>query len=115
MIVHTPATIGSEDNPSPSREYLINGVVRRPDYTYDPAVNFRQGENTSVLTIPPGPNGPVGSVLSDLNEPTFGIHGTAELSLIDKTASHGCIRLTNWDANELASMVNPGVQVDFIG
>jgi len=115
LIAAYPATIGSEENPSPSGTHLVEGVAPMPDYTYNPKLNFQQGENTEVLTIPPGPNGPVGSMWIDLSEPTFGIHGTPEPSLIDKTGSHGCVRLTNWDANELAKMVKPGVPVDFVG
>jgi len=115
LVVAYPATIGSEDNPSPSGSHVVEGVAPMPDYTYNPNVNFQQGENTDVLILPPGPNGPVGSMWIDLSEPTFGIHGTPEPSKIDKTASHGCVRLTNWDANELAAMVKPGVVVDFVG
>ncbi|WP_421758722.1 L,D-transpeptidase family protein [Devosia sp.] len=115
LIAAYPATIGSEDNPSPTGTHLVEGVAKMPTYTYNPKVNFQQGDNTSVLTIPPGPNGPVGSMWIDLSEPTFGIHGTPSPSKIDKTGSHGCVRLTNWDANELALMVKPGVPVEFIG
>ena len=115
LIAAYPATIGSEDNPSPSGTHVVEGVAAMPTYTYNPKINFQQGDNTAVLTIPPGPNGPVGSMWIDLSEPTFGIHGTPEPSLIDKTGSHGCVRLTNWDANELAKMVKPGVPVIFIG
>jgi lipoprotein-anchoring transpeptidase ErfK/SrfK len=115
LIVAYPATIGSEDNPSPSGSHVVEGVATMPNYTYNPKINFQQGENAEVLTIPPGPNGPVGSMWIDLSEPTYGIHGTPEPSLIDKTGSHGCVRLTNWDAEELAGMVSPGVVVDFIG
>ncbi len=115
LIAAYPATIGSEDNPSPTGTHLVEGVAKMPTYTYNPKINFQQGDNTSVLTIPPGPNGPVGSMWIDLSEPTFGIHGTPSPSKIDKTGSHGCVRLTNWDANELALMVKPGVPVEFIG
>ena len=114
LIVAYPATIGSEDNPSPSGSHVVEGVATMPNYTYNPKINFQQGDNAEVLTIPPGPNGPVGSIWIDLSEPTYGIHGTPEPSLIDKTGSHGCVRLTNWDAEELAKMVSPGVVVDFI-
>jgi lipoprotein-anchoring transpeptidase ErfK/SrfK len=115
LVVAYPATIGSESNPSPSGTHLVNAVARMPNYTYNPDVNFQQGENTEVLIIPPGPNGPVGSMWIDLTEPTFGIHGTPEPSKIDKTASHGCVRLTNWDATELSKLVEPGVPVEFVG
>ncbi|PKA45133.1 hypothetical protein CWR43_04905 [Rhizobium sullae] len=109
-----PATIGSKDNPAPSGKHKVKGVARMPVYRYDPGLNFRQGKNNKVLTIPKGPNGPVGSVWIDLTEPTYGIHGTPEPKLIDKVGSHGCVRLTNWDAEELAGMVKPGVLVDFV-
>ncbi|HQZ12526.1 MAG TPA: L,D-transpeptidase [Devosia sp.] len=115
LIAAYPATIGSEDNPSPTGTHLVDAVVQMPNYTYNPKIHFQQGENTEVLTIPPGPNGPVGAVWIDLTEPTFGIHGTPEPAKIDKTASHGCVRLTNWDAQELSHMVAKGVPVDFVG
>jgi lipoprotein-anchoring transpeptidase ErfK/SrfK len=114
LLAAYPATIGSESNPSPSGVHTVLAVVHNPTYTYNPEVNFKQGDNNKVLTIPPGPNGPVGSVWIDLSEPTFGIHGTPEPSMIDKNGSHGCVRLTNWDAEELAGMVSKGAEVDFI-
>lgn len=40
--------------------------------------------------------------------PHYGIHGTPVPSTIGKTSSHGCVRLTNWDAIELSNMVTPG-------
>jgi lipoprotein-anchoring transpeptidase ErfK/SrfK len=115
LVAAYPATIGSADNPSPSGTHVVEGIAPMPEYTYNPKVNFQQGDNTEVLTIPPGPNGPVGSMWIDLSEPTFGIHGTPEPSRIDKTASHGCVRLTNWDAEELSRLVKPGVPVAFVG
>lgn len=115
LVVAYPATIGSEDNPSPSGIHLVAAVAPMPNYTYNPDVNFQQGENVDKLIIPPGPNGPVGAMWIDLTEPTFGIHGTPEPDKIDKTASHGCVRLTNWDATELSKLVEPGVPVEFVG
>ena len=72
-----------------------------------------QGGNLEKLQLPPGPNNPVGSVWIDLTEPGYGIHGTPDPTKIGKTASHGCVRLTNWDAEELAKLVEPGVVVSF--
>ena len=114
LLVAYPATIGSAATPSPTGTYTVVAVAENPNYTYNPDINFKQGNNDKVLTIPPGPNGPVGSVWIALSRPTFGIHGTPEPSLIDKAASHGCIRLTNWDAQELAKLVSKGVVVDFL-
>lgn len=108
-----PATIGSSDTPSPTGIHQVERVALNPNYTYDPRKNFKQGNNDKVLTIPPGPNGPVGSVWIALSKPTYGIHGTPEPSKIGKTYSHGCVRLTNWDAQELAKRVKPGITVEF--
>ena len=73
-----------------------------------PKLNFKQGDNNKILNIPPGPNGPVGSIWIALDKPTYGIHGTPDPSKIGKTESHGCVRLTNWDAAELAKLVKAG-------
>jgi lipoprotein-anchoring transpeptidase ErfK/SrfK len=114
LLVAYPATIGSAATPSPSGRFTVVAVAENPTYTYNPDLNFKQGNNDKVLTIPPGPNGPVGTVWIALSQPTFGIHGTPEPSMIDKAASHGCVRLTNWDAEELAKMVSKGVIIDFL-
>ena len=113
LVVAYPATIGSTDNPSPSGTVQVERIAFNPNYTYNPKVNFKQGSNNEILTIPPGPNGPVGTVWIALSKPTYGIHGTPDPSRIGKTSSHGCIRLTNWDAEELAKLVKPGVVVHF--
>lgn len=105
MVVDYPATVGSSDNPSPHGTHTVTAVAKNPDYTYNPNTNFKQGENDKVLRVPPGPNGPVGNMWIDLSEPTYGIHGTPTPSRLFVSESHGCVRLTNWDATELGGMV----------
>lgn len=114
LVAAYPTTIGSSETPSPTGVHAVSRVVFDPGYTYNPKINFKQGENDKVLSIPPGPNGPVGSIWIALDKPTYGIHGTPEPSKIGKTESHGCVRLTNWDAAELAKLVKPGVTVEFV-
>jgi lipoprotein-anchoring transpeptidase ErfK/SrfK len=114
LIAAYPATIGSSDTPSPSGTVQVDRIALNPGYTYNPKINFKQGENDKVLTLQPGPNGPVGTVWIALSKPTYGIHGTPEPSKIGKTQSHGCVRLTNWDATELAKMVSVGTTVEFV-
>lgn len=114
LIAAYPASIGSADTPSPSGTVTVERVAFNPGYTYNPKINFKQGANDKVLDIPPGPNGPVGTVWMALSKPTYGIHGTPDPSRIGKSQSHGCVRLTNWDATELAKMVKPGVVVEFV-
>lgn len=114
LVASYPATIGSDSTPSPTGTHTIERIVFNPEYTYNPKINFKQGNNDKVLRIPPGPNGPVGSVWIALSKPTYGIHGTPDPEKIGKTYSNGCIRLTNWDAEELAKRVTKGVTVEFI-
>ena len=113
MIGSFPATIGSSDTPSPTGTYKVTGVAQNPWYSYSPS-NFIQGNNTKPLSLPPGPNAPVGNIWIGLSKKSFGIHGTPNPSAISKTASHGCIRLTNWDANDLGKKVKSGVTVKFL-
>ena len=114
LVVAYPATIGSDELPSPSGSWVVRGIAPHPTYTYDPVKNFQQGTNTKKLILPPGPNNPVGASFIALSKPTYGIHGTPDPSKIDKTRSHGCVRLTNWNAQELARLVKVGVPVNFL-
>ena len=93
----------------------VRRVVENPDYHYDPKFAFKGVKAKHKLTIRPGPKNPVGLVWISLTAPSYGIHGTPSPEKVSKTESHGCIRLTNWDALALASMVHPGTVVDFEG
>jgi lipoprotein-anchoring transpeptidase ErfK/SrfK len=116
IIAFFPATIGSEETPSPTGKVTITRIARNPTYTYDPAkLNFKGVTATEKLEIPPGPNNPVGLVWIALSERGYGIHGSPQPSAISRQSSHGCVRLTNWDALDLADMVSKGVSVDFKG
>jgi lipoprotein-anchoring transpeptidase ErfK/SrfK len=65
------------------------------------------------LDIAAGPNNPVGVVWLALTAESYGIHGTPEPDRVGKTYSHGCIRLTNWDVKDLASLAGRGTAVEF--
>jgi len=108
-----PATVGSTERPSPHGLHKINGVGWNPTYTYDPSKLHWGPRSHGKFVIKPGPKGPVGVVWIDINAPSYGIHGSPDPNLIGKTASHGCVRLTNWDALALAHGVKPGVPVAF--
>ncbi|ASM71957.1 MULTISPECIES: L,D-transpeptidase family protein [Roseobacteraceae] len=112
-IANYPVAVGSAGTPSPSGNMTVEAVALEPTYHYNPDVNFKQGENDKPLTLPPGPNGPVGLVWIDLSKPTYGIHGTPEPASLFTAHSHGCVRMANWDAQELASLVGTGVTVEF--
>ncbi len=109
-----PASIGSEEKPAPSGTLTVEGVAFDPTYTYNPKYEFKGVEAKRKFTIKPGPNNPVGLVWIDLSgNDGYGIHGTPEPEKVGKTESHGCIRLTNWDARDLAKHVERGAKVDF--
>ncbi len=108
-----PATIGSDEKPAPTGTYKVRRVAWNPDYHYDPKFGWKSAKTKQKLNVAPGPNNPVGLVWIDLTAPSYGIHGTPEPDTIGKTASHGCIRLTNWDAVDLAAMAKPGTVVKF--
>jgi len=109
VIARYPATIGSEHDPLPIGNWKINGVGWNPTYHYNPDLFWDAEAKDEKAKLAPGPNSPVGPVWIDLSKPHYGIHGTPVPSAIGKTTSHGCIRLTNWDATELAKMVTPGM------
>jgi lipoprotein-anchoring transpeptidase ErfK/SrfK len=108
LLAFYAATIGSEHDPLPLGEWKINGVARSPKFHYNAELFWDAKDTTDKATLPPGPNNPVGLVWIDLSKDHYGIHGTPEPGKVGHADSHGCIRLTNWDALELATMVRPG-------
>ncbi|WP_296594961.1 L,D-transpeptidase [Phenylobacterium sp.] len=115
LLAAYPATVGSADLPTPSGEWAVRTIAPAPTWTYDPSrLNFGD-KSAGKLTIRAGPNNPVGAVWIDLTKDTYGIHGAPEPRLVGKTASHGCVRLTNWDAMQLSKAVEKGTKVKFVG
>lgn len=108
-----PASIGSTDKPAPSGTLTVKGVALDPVYTYDPKYAFKGVKADKKFSIKPGPNNPVGVAWIDLSADSYGIHGTAEPDKVGKSASHGCVRLTNWDVRRLAGLVERGTKVEF--
>jgi lipoprotein-anchoring transpeptidase ErfK/SrfK len=114
IVAFYPASIGSERKPSPSGSYKVRRVIRNPTYRYNPKFEPEPVDIKTKLNIAPGPNSPVGLVWIDFSKPTYGIHGTPDPHSIGKAASHGCVRLTNWDALDLAGRVRRGTEVVFL-
>ena len=114
LVAFYPASIGSTAKPAPTGSFKVNRVQRNPAYHYDPKFHFKGVKARQKFAIKPGPNNPVGTVWIDLTAPSYGIHGTPNPDKIGKTESHGCIRLTNWDALALAAMVHKATEVDFV-
>jgi lipoprotein-anchoring transpeptidase ErfK/SrfK len=114
LLAYFPVSIGSAEKPAPSGSFKVMRVSYDPPYHYDPKFAFREVKTRRPFTVKPGPNNPVGVVWIDLSAPSYGIHGTPNPDAISKTQSHGCVRLTNWDAMKLAGMVRRGTPVDFV-
>lgn len=114
LVAAYPASIGSSQTPSPKGAHTVRNKAQNPAYTYDPKGSAQPGLSKGLVLLPPGPNGPVGDAWIGLSKRTYGIHGTPEPSQIGIAQSVGCIRLTNWDALELARLVKRGVKVNFI-
>jgi lipoprotein-anchoring transpeptidase ErfK/SrfK len=112
-LMYAPVTTGSEHDPLPIGEWKVTGVQKDPKFNYNPDLFWDAEPGHSKATLAAGPNNPVGVVWVDISRPHYGLHGTPEPSTVGKTASHGCVRLTNWDAAKLASLVRPGTRVIF--
>lgn len=110
LMASYPASVGSRHDPLPVGTWKINGVERDPVFHYNPGLFWDALRGDKKAVIPAGPNNPVGAVWIDLSKEHYGIHGTPQPSMIGKSYSHGCIRLTNWDALELAAAVSPGTK-----
>jgi lipoprotein-anchoring transpeptidase ErfK/SrfK len=115
LVAVYPVTAGSTEKPAPDGVLKVVAVSKNPTYRYNPDYAFKGVKSRKPFTIKPGPNNPVGLVWIGLNKEGYGIHGTPEPSKVSKSESHGCIRLTNWDALQLASAVSKGISVEFTG
>lgn len=105
LLAQYPATMGSERDPLPIGDWKITEIDHYPWFHYNPKLFWDAHSRDSKAKLAPGPNNPVGVVWIGLSKEHYGIHGTPEPSRIGHTESHGCIRLTNWDAEELSKMV----------
>ena len=108
LIATYPTTVGSSDTPSPTGTFSIVNRVKNPWYR----ATSGEGKDKKVFMLPPGPNGPVGVVWMGLSKPSYGIHGSPVPEGISRQASHGCVRLTNWDVLEVYANVDTGTKVD---
>ncbi len=111
VMAQYPASTGSEHDPLPIGDWRIVTVVRDPTFHYNPDLFWDADPGHEKATLAAGPNNPVGTVWIDLSKPHYGIHGTPEPASVGKAQSHGCIRLTNWDAQAVAAAVDASVTV----
>lgn len=113
VVFAAPVSSGSDHDPLPIGNWKVTGVAWMPPFQYNPELFWDAEPGHSKATIPPGPNNPVGVVWVDIDVPHYGLHGTPSPNRVGHAESHGCVRLTNWDAARLASLVRPGTRVVF--
>lgn len=114
LIFHGPTTLGSEYDPSPRETLEVTKTTFDPWFHYQPTLFHEVPDEEPEANLAPGPNSPVGVVWIALSKPHYGIHGTSSPDTIGYASSHGCVRLTNWDAREVGNRMSPGVKVEFV-
>ena len=114
LIFHAPTTLGSKYDPSPNETLEVRKVVHDPHFHYQPKLFHEVPDHEPEANLNPGPNSPVGVVWVALSKRHFGVHGTSSPDSIGYASSHGCVRLTNWDAKEVAHRLRPGVKIEFL-
>ncbi len=114
LIAFFPATVGSEEKPTPTGTLKVVSAQANPTYGYNPDFKFKGIKSKQAFSIRPGPNNPAGSFWIGLSAEGYGIHGTPNPSKVSKSESHGCVRLTNWDVRLLGTSVKKGTPVAFV-
>jgi len=113
VVFYAPVTTGSVHDPLPIGEWKVTSIWFNPKFHYNPDLFWDAEPTHTKATLKPGPNNPVGVVWIDLSKEHYGLHGTPEPATIGRTQSHGCVRLTNWDALRVAALAKPGTPVIF--
>jgi lipoprotein-anchoring transpeptidase ErfK/SrfK len=111
VLAQFPVTTGSAEFPLLIGEWKVTGVKRDPVWYFDPKLIAGTKKSDEKAEIPAGPNNPVGTTWIDLSKEHYGIHGTPSPTRISKSESNGCIRMTNWSAAALATVVKTGMPV----
>lgn len=114
VIFHAPTTLGSGYDPSPNETVKVTRIVHNPQFHYDPKLYHEVPDSDPDAQLKPGPNSPVGVVWMALSKPHYGMHGNPDPDSIGYASSHGCVRLTNWDAEEVSHRISEGVEVSFV-
>ena len=114
LLAFYPASVGSDEKPTPSGVLKVTSIDAQPTYRYNPDYKFKGVKSKEAFTIQPGPNNPAGTHWIGLSSASYGFHGTPYPARVSKSDSHGCVRLTNWDVDRLAKLLKKGTEVAFI-
>jgi len=113
LLFYAPVSSGSTHDPLPIGDWTVTVVQWHPQFRYNPELFWDAEPSHTKALIKPGPNNPVGVVWIGLNLEHYGLHGTPVPGHVGHTESHGCVRLTNWDAARVAASVRKGTRVEF--
>jgi lipoprotein-anchoring transpeptidase ErfK/SrfK len=114
LLAHFPCSIAQRVDKRPIGMVQVTKVAANPTYLFNPEIFPESAEARQLgrkLTLPPGPNSPVGLAWIGLDRPGYGIHGTPRPEQVGRTESHGCFRLANWNAQYLLQMSWMGMPV----
>jgi hypothetical protein len=114
LIAHFPCSIAANKEKRPVGQLFVEKAAANPTYLFNPEIFTESAEAKRIgrkLTIPPGPNNPVGTAWIGLSRSGYGIHGTPKPEQVGRTESHGCFRLANWNAEHLLQMAWAGMPV----
>jgi lipoprotein-anchoring transpeptidase ErfK/SrfK len=111
LVAAYPVTIGLAQTTSPIGEWKVRHLAKMPTFRYDKEMLKHGTRSGNFHLLPPGPNNPVGVIWIGLNKKGIGIHGTNDPDSIGRSASHGCVRLANWDVVRLATKIKSGTAV----
>jgi lipoprotein-anchoring transpeptidase ErfK/SrfK len=114
LLAFFPASVGSDEKPTPSGVLKVTSIDAQPTYRYNPDYKFKGVKSKEAFVIQPGPNNPAGTHWIGLSSASYGFHGTPYPARVSKSESHGCVRLTNWDVDRLAKLLRKGTEVAFI-
>jgi lipoprotein-anchoring transpeptidase ErfK/SrfK len=112
LVACFPCTPGSRDVPVPDGQWKVTANALMPYFRWDKSVLENGVRSDNAYNLPPGPNNPVGIVWMAINKPSVGMHGTPNPDQIGRNESHGCIRMSNWDAFLLSELVEKGTIID---
>jgi len=113
LLASFPITSGSSMRGmrTPRGKWKVANVVVYPNFRYDRSMLKTGKRSKNYVMLPPGPNNPVGVAWMGLNRSGIGLHGTNNPRTISRAVSHGCMRLSNWDAVRLMQYVQPETPV----
>jgi hypothetical protein len=111
LLASVPITPGSDTLPTPPGKWRVVGISTMPNFRWDEGVLNHGVRTNDFFMLPPGPRNPVGIAWCALSKPGIGIHGTNQPQTIGRAASHGCMRVANWDVSRLIQQISSGVSV----